>query len=48
MTDRTNLAGLVESLEDFVTCTPAQHEAARAYVSRNAPDLLDMIFGGAA
>lgn len=43
--DRTNLAGLVESLDDFADATPAQWDAARRLIQRMAPDLADCVLG---
>jgi hypothetical protein len=33
------------NFDHIPTCSLEQHEAARAYVERNAPDLLAVIFG---
>lgn len=35
------------ALDSIPTSTPEQHAAARAYVTKHAPDLLDAIFGEA-
>lgn len=43
----TNLAQLLESLEDIPDATPAQWEAARRLVSHLAPDLAACVLGGA-
>ena len=41
----TNLASLLESVEDIPDADATQHALARAYVLRHAPDLLADIFG---
>lgn len=38
-------AAASEQIEARPTPTPEQHNAARRYVTRNAPDLLAVIFG---
>jgi hypothetical protein len=38
MTDASNLAGLVEKVNEIRDATPAEWDAARAYVARTAPD----------
>lgn len=45
--DRTNLAGLVESLEDIPDSSQAQWDAARRLIHRMAPDLADCVLGEA-
>jgi hypothetical protein len=45
MTDHGNLAGLVEKVNEIADATPAEWDAARAYVARHAPDCADVLFG---
>jgi hypothetical protein len=45
MTDASNLAGLVEKVNEIRDATPEQWDAARAYVARTAPDCADVLFG---
>jgi hypothetical protein len=45
MTDASNLAGLVEKVNEIRDATPAEWDAARAYVARAAPDCADVLFG---
>jgi hypothetical protein len=45
MTDASNLAGLVEKVNEIRDATPAEWDAARAYVARTAPDCADVLFG---
>jgi hypothetical protein len=45
MTDASNLAGLVEKVNEIADATPAEWDAARAYVTRHAPDCADVLFG---
>lgn len=45
MTDNGNLAGLVARVETISDATAAQHAAARSYLERMPPDLIDVVFG---
>lgn len=45
MTDNGNLAGLVARVETISDATAEQHAAARTYLERMAPDLIDVVFG---
>lgn len=43
----TNLASLLESVEDIPDADPTAHALARAYVARHAPDLVEALWGAA-
>jgi hypothetical protein len=45
MTDHSNLAGLVEKVNEIADATPAEWDAARRLVARTAPDCADVLFG---
>jgi hypothetical protein len=45
MTDASNLAGLVEKVNEIRDASPAEWDAARRLVARTAPDCADVLFG---